>query len=353
MKYSDLFSSIVEQWTAKDGHKVVFYVRSSPGTGKSSLSEDITKSMQKLKNIPDERVITINPSLREPADFLGLPDLSGEVTRWVPPEDLYRIRKGQGPSILRLEELSDADMSVQNPLCRIILDRCAGSMPLSEELYILCTGNRTEDRSGAGRLSTKLGNRMRTLEFDVSTDEWLKWARENGVPATVQMFIKWDDSMLNAFDAKKDINPTPRSWADVSRIPFDSKVFSENLGVLAEHCKGSIGEEAASKFMGFLKLYRDLPDFNKIAKEPEKVKVSTDKQTQYVVVARIISAMQAAEPKKQAALWEQYWIYLKRLDTKELRMMAVNTLCGTCPAILRTNAWKEFAKEFAFVAGIK
>ncbi len=100
-------------------------------------------------------------------------------------------------------------------------------------------------------------------------------------------------------------------------------------------------------------IYRDLPDFSKIATHPDKAKISPNKQAQYVVVARIINAVQAAEPKKQAALWEQYWIYLKRLDTEELRMMAGDTLCQSCPAILRTNAWKEFAKEFAFVAGIR
>lgn len=349
MKYSNIFDSVIAQWGAKDGHKVVFYVRSSPGTGKSSLSDDITKLLQQMRNIPDERVVTINPSLREPADFLGLPDLNGEVTRWVPPEDLYRIRKGQGPSILRLEELSDADMSVQNPLCRIILDRCAGSMPLSEELYIFCTGNRTEDRSGAGRLSTKLGNRMRVLDFDVDVDEWLKWANTHGVPTTVQMYIKWDKQMLNSFDPKKDINPTPRSWADVSRIPFDNPAF--DLATLAEHCKGSIGEEAASKFIGFLRLYRELPNFDKIATSPEKAKVPSDPQTQYVVVARIIEAVKAAEVGKQGKLWDAYWQYLKRLDHAELRMMATNTLCQACPAILRTQAWKEFAKEFSYVAG--
>lgn len=349
MKFSQLHSSIVEQWSAKEGFRTVFYVRSSPGTGKSSLSEAVTQTMQKLKNIPDERVVTINPSLREAADFLGLPDLHGEVTRWVPPEDLYRIRKGQGPSILRLEEISDADMSVQNPLCRIILDRCAGSMPLSEELYILCTGNRTEDRSGANRLSTKLGNRMRTLEFDVSVDEWLKWADANQVPAIVSMFIRWDNSALNAFDSKKDINPTPRSWADVARIPFDSKAF--DMVTLAEHCKGSIGEEAAAKFIGFLTLYKQLPNFDLIRTNPTKATVPHDPQTQFVIVARIIETVKQAKPAEQGALWDTYWKYMKRLPTAELRMMATDTLARACPAILRSKAWSEFAKEFTNIVG--
>ena len=344
MKYSQLKASIVAQLTAPEGHKVAFYVRSSPGTGKSTLMNDIAHTIQQAKGIPDERVVVINPSLREPSDFLGLPDLHGEVTRWVPPEDLYRIRKGQGPSILQLEELSDADMSVQNPLCRMILDRCAGSMPLSEELYILCTGNRTEDRSGANRLSTKLGNRMRVLDFDVSVDEWLEWADTHNVPTTVRMFIAWDKPMLNAFDPKKDINPTPRSWADVARIPFDDPAFTS--AVCAEHVRGAVGEEAAAKFIGFLNLYKNLPNFDDILSRPDKAKVPNDPQTQFVIVARIVDVIKNAEKVAAAKMWEKYWVYLKRLPVAELRMLAVENGRRANPAILRTKAWREFCAEF-------
>lgn len=347
MKYSSLKSSIVAQLTAPEGHKVAFYVRSSPGTGKSTLMNDIAHTLQQMKGIPDERVVVINPSLREPSDFLGLPDLHGEVTRWVPPEDLYRIRKGQGPSILQLEELSDADMSVQNPLCRMILDRCAGSMPLSEELYILCTGNRTEDRSGANRLSTKLGNRMRVLDFDVSVEEWLEWAETHGVPSVIRMFITWDKPMLNAFDAKKDINPTPRSWADVARIPFDDAAFTPD--VVAEHVKGAVGEEAASKFVGFLNLYRDLPNFDDITKHPEKASVPDDPQTQFVIVARILDTFQRAEGVAALKMWDKYWLYIKRLPIAELRMMAFDSARRANAGVLRTKSWSDFAKEFTDV----
>jgi hypothetical protein len=118
-----------------------------------TLSRDIIKSL----GIPPERTVEFNASLREPSDILGIPfkSLDASHSQWLPPEEMYSLRAGTGRCALILEEYSDGIMAMQNALCRVILDRHAGQMPLSKELYIIGTGNRTEDKSGANRVSTK------------------------------------------------------------------------------------------------------------------------------------------------------------------------------------------------------
>ena len=144
MKFSDLKSTILEQF--KTTHEVVPF-----SGGKSSCAREIAQELAVTHKIPSERIIEFNPSLREPCDVLGLPQFHGECTKWLPPEEFWALRQGVGPCVLILEELSDADMNMQNPLCRVVLDRCAGQLRLSDQLFIIATGN----RRSIGRQSTE------------------------------------------------------------------------------------------------------------------------------------------------------------------------------------------------------
>ena len=193
MRFKNLKSSIVAQFNQPEGYKFVPFIVGKPGGGKSSCAREIADEIAKAHHIPPERIVEFNPSLREPSDILGLPDLSGDYSRWIPPKEFYDIRKGQGPSILIIEELSDATMDMQNPLCRVILDRFAGQMPLSEELYIIASGNRTEDKSGASRLSTKLANRMRTLEFTENLEDWASVSGQSLMADISSPLTPWRD----------------------------------------------------------------------------------------------------------------------------------------------------------------
>lgn len=129
MKFQKLKQTIIHQFKAEGGHRVVPFIVGQPGGGKSACAREIAKELQGMFNIPDERVVEFNPSLRDPVDLLGVPFKSedGTHSEWLPPAEFYAIRAGQGPSILILEELSDASITMQNPLCRVILDRCAGT----------------------------------------------------------------------------------------------------------------------------------------------------------------------------------------------------------------------------------
>ena len=282
MKYSDIKSSILAQFAAEGGNKVVPLIVGKPGGGKSSVAREIAHELAQAHGIPTERIIEFNPSLREPSDILGLPDLSGEYSRWVPPKEFYDIRQGTGAAILIIEELTDAMMDMQNPLCRIILDRHAGQMALTNELFIIASGNRTEDKSGASRLSTKLANRMRMLQFEENLADWIDWALGAGINPAIIGFLRWKPNLLSDFDPNRSCNPTPRSWEDVSRIPL-----TLSKSVYREHVTGAIGEGAATEFMSFLRIMNNLPDYDRIKTHPEEAAIPRDPATMYALAVRI------------------------------------------------------------------
>ena len=329
MRYKDIASSVTAQLLADNGHRVVPFIVGKPGGGKSTVCREIAANIAKAKKIPNERIIEFNPSLREPCDIMGLPDTKGEYSRWCPPEEFYRIRKGEGPSILILEELSDATMDMQNPLCRVILDRFAGNMALSDELYIIASGNRTEDRSGASRLSTKLANRMRTIEFQENLDDWVSWASDHGINPTIIGFLRWKPNLLSDFDPTRSVNPTPRSWEDVSRIP---ETFS--VSVFLEHVKGAVGEGAAAEYTGFLKIVNTLPDWDVVKADPANAPLPADPATVYAVCCRIAQEVTKTTLPKM-------WMYVERL-AKEYQVV----FWKMAPKPMRdTKLFQTFARE--------
>lgn len=336
MKFSDLKSSILRQFAEANGHKCVPYITGAPGGGKSACAREIANELAAIHNIPESRIIEFNPSLREPTDILGLPSLKGDHSEWLPPQEFFAIRAGEGPSILIVEELSDATMDMQNPLCRVLLDRHAGQLPLSEQLYIVATGNRTEDRSGANRLSTKLANRLRVLDFTENLDDWLDWASRNGVNPVLRAFIRFRPDLLSSFDPKRDRNPTPRSWEDVSRIPMDL-----SPDVLFEHVKGAAGEGAAAEYCGFVRIFNELPSIEGILKDPKNAPVPTSPDVLFATSAKLLSL---TDKKNVAKIYD----FVQRMP-KDYEIAFIFEAERQFDWLCRTKVWQDFALRNASV----
>ena len=99
MRYSGIKKSILEQFRAEGGNKVVPFILGAPGGGKSACAREIIAEL----DINPDHVVEFTASLRDPVDVLGTPNNNGEYTRWVPPEEFYRLREGVGRAALILE----------------------------------------------------------------------------------------------------------------------------------------------------------------------------------------------------------------------------------------------------------
>ena len=175
MKYSNIKTSIVSQFKATN--HVVPFLLGAPGGGKSACARDALRTL----GFDESNTVEFVASLRDPVDVLGTPNNTGEYTKWVPPEEFYKLRQGVGRCALLLEELSDAPVPMQNALCGVIYDRRAGQLQLSDQLFIIATGNRTEDKSGANRITSKLAGRTRRFDFTENVDDWTEWALDNEI----------------------------------------------------------------------------------------------------------------------------------------------------------------------------
>lgn len=332
MKYSHIKTSIHEQFKAKDGNKIVPFILGAPGGGKSACARDVISEL----DIDPDKIVEFTASLRDPVDVLGTPNNTGDYTRWVPPEEFYKLRAGQGRAALILEELSDAPIPMQNALCGIIYDRRAGNLPLSNELFIIATGNRTEDKSGANRITSKLANRTRRFDFVENIDDWTEWALDNNIDPVLIQFLRFRPGLLSDFDANRFANPTPRSWERVNLIPADLE-----SGLFFDNCAGEVGEGAAAEYTGFKRIYEALPNMDALLLDPKGAEVPTDPAVLYAITGAL--ARKATKDN-----FDRVTAFTNRLSP-EFGVMTVKDAIKLQPAIKSSRSFIEWASKNAEV----
>lgn len=332
MNFNNIKTSVLEQFKVDGGNAVVPFILGAPGGGKSACAREIVAEL----GIEPDKVVEFTASLRDPVDVLGVPDNTGEYTRWVPPQEFYNLRQGVGRSALILEELSDAPVPMQNALCGVIYDRRAGNLKLSDQLFIIATGNRTEDKSGANRITSKLANRTRRFDFQENIDSWTEWALDADIDPVLIQFLRFRPGLLSDFDANRFANPTPRAWERVDLIPdsLDSGLFFDNVA-------GEVGEGAAAEFTGFRRIYMSLPDIDSILLSPTDAEVPKDPATLYALTG-------ALARKSTKDNFDRVSKYLSRLSP-EFNVMCTKDAIKLQPTIKHSRSFVEWASANAEV----
>ncbi len=180
------------------------------GIGKSEIIHEVGESLGFV--IKDVRV-----ALLDPVDLRGVPSVDNGTTKWNPP--VFLPKEDDPKTLLFLDELPHGTPSVQNALFQLIKDRQLGEYTLPESTVIVSAGNRVQDKAGANRVNTALGDRFIHLTLDPCVDEWRKWALSSGkiLPEIIN-YLKYRPENLFVFDPKATVNTTPRSWEYASRI---------------------------------------------------------------------------------------------------------------------------------------
>ena len=328
MRYSNIKKSVVEQFKAPQGNKIVPFILGAPGGGKSACARDI------MSELGLDHVVEFTASLRDPVDVLGTPNNTGEYTRWVPPEEFYKLRTGRVGLIL--EELSDAPIPMQNALCGVIYDRRAGNLQLSDNLFVIATGNRTEDKSGANRITSKLANRTRRFDFQENLEDLTAYALDNDWKTDLIQFLRFRPGLISDFDANRFANPTPRSWERVNLVPdsLDASLFLENV-------IGEVGEGAAAEYVGFRRIYSQLPNIDALLLDPKNAQVPTDPAVRYAITG-------ALARKATVDNIDRVTAYTARLPA-EFAVMTIKDAIKLTPKITSTRAFIEWSTANAEV----
>lgn len=259
------------------------YLWGPPGVGKSSLVRQA--AAQDGREVCDLRAV-----LLDPVDLRGLPSINGDrQAHWCQPAFLPHDPDSRG--VLFLDELAQAPPLVQAACLQLTLDRRIGEYQLPEGWTVVAASNRAEDRAGAHRLITPLLNRFVHLDLEVSHEDWQTWAVQAGLAPVACSFLRYRPALLFDFDptAGKRSFPTPRSWHFVSEV-----VAVTPADLLFPVVAGCVGEGAAAEFVGFVKIFQQLPDPGTVLANPQGTPVPSNPAILYALCGALTEACRKA-----------------------------------------------------------
>ena len=305
------------------------FIHGSPGIGKSYIVNDIAK--QNGLEIVDVRL-----SQLDAVDLRGIPTISNEQTKWMPPVFLPTEEDSEG--ILFLDELNSAPLSVQAAIYQLVLDRKIGEYTMPKGWRIVCAGNKIDDKGIVFKLPSPLINRMVHFVLEAKYDDFKAWAIKNSIHPFIIGFLGFRPDLLSSeVPSSSEINPafcTPRAWSMLSNI-----IGSNNeINTIQPIVYGTVGYGAGIEFISFVKVYKTLPDIDAILKG-ESDAVPEEPSALYALCAAIIEKYDSQGQAKN--LFE----YSKYLPV-EFAVMLIKDLILKDESIAELDEFEEWLENY-------
>jgi len=257
----------------------------SPGVGKSDAVKQVAEKM-------GLELIDVRALLFDPVDLRGVPYVGKQgQTEWATPA--FLPTKGKG--ILFIDELPNAPPTVQAAFYQLILDRKLADYVMPDGWAVVAAGNRQTDRAATHAMPSPLANRFVHVEAEPNLDEFTTWALRSGINLQIISFLRFKTDMLSNFVPTERAFPSPRSWAILS----DVLKHTEGQDFEFDLIKGTVGEGAAVEFLGFTRIWNELPNIRDILDSPLDTKVPTAVAAKYAVVTSL--GVQVDTPEKFTA----------------------------------------------------
>lgn len=287
-----------------------------PGVGKSEIIAQVADTMGYA--LLDRRV-----SYMMPEDFFGLPfaDRDSKSTIRLVPDiiaDVVRLNTETGkPVLLLLDELTSAGTPGVFAACyQLILNRCLANAHLPADTRIIAAGNRASDKGVVYEMPMPLANRMAHVEYGGPTwDEFEVWSVGNEVHPVVMAFLKQQPQYLcNKITTKgnKDgRNPTPRSWAFLSRKMHAADQLKLSHDTRLRTTAATVGDEAALKLETVMRLADKMVPFDVLLSRPDTAPVPDDLASSYLLMTMV------AQRIEKQTQFDKVFTYIERMP-KEL-----------------------------------
>jgi hypothetical protein len=340
--------------------KAVTYIEGPPGVGKSSCPVQAARQMDwdciVLPPAPTIEPVDLRGALKaitkqDAIDFDLGEDAIGTTVAF-PPD--FLPRSVSKTTLIVIDDIPTAMPAVQAALFQLLLDRKLGNYIVPENVHFVLTGNRVEDRAGASRTLTALDSRVNRINLDVSFADWINWAVANDIAPEVIAFHRFKSGeYLWKFDPKQKVNPLPRTWEFLSKklkVVQSQRASGINIPseLETEWYQGDVGAEAANLFIGFTRVFEDMPDPRECLKNPKTAKVPTDIGAS-ICVATALSNLVTVES------FPNLLIYLSRLE-KEYEVLCLQDSINKNKALKETKAyvnWSLTNKTVLLGQGVK
>ena len=314
------------------GAKRTVCIEGPPGGGKTTITQEVARDLG-LQYIERHMPTMLVEDFGIP--YLGDETLTYKIPDWFPAVG-SKHDTGTG-GVLCFDDRNQANADLQKVLANICQARNLHGVPMAGGWSVVSTGNRQSDRAGANRVLSHLRNRETVLELETHLDDSSAWMLANGVAPEVVSFLRFRPNLLHDFDPQRDCNPTPRSWVEgvsavLGVVPPDAEY---------ECFKGAVGEGAAAEFVGFLRIFRKLPNPDTILLTPDTSEVPTDPATLYALSGAL--AIRASDSN-----FARVCTYCERMPP-EFSVLTVTMACRRNAALASTAAFTQWAVKHQHV----
>lgn len=276
-----------------------------------------------------------------PEDVGGLPfadPKKEQVVRLMPDiiSKCWAVHEETGkPVLLFMDEFTSGVPSIMAACYQVVLDRCAAGFELPPGTRIIAAGNTAKDRGVVFEMPRPMANRMMIVEFNGPTwPEFEEYGFKTGIHPAVMTFLRQQPEYLCGkvnVDDEEGRNPTPRSWAAVSRMLHSAdktKIALPDRMFLASSC---VGDHSALQFEATLRLQDKLVSFEEVLQDPKNAPVyPKDLAASYMQLTMMISRLE--KPEQFSKVLE----YVERMP-RELIGVFLKSLLYVKPKLILTR----------------
>jgi len=220
------------------------------------------------------KLIDVRLANFDPIEVKGLPVVHNGETVWGTPS--WFPTNNTEEVILFFDEIFNAPPAVQNVALQILLDRQLHQVRLGDRVRIVAAGNRGDDGTFTAKVSTALATRLAIIDIEVDPQDWIEWAREQGLVPELVAAVEYNPKVL-VFN--KNSRSTPRTVSKLARLvgrlaTTQSRPVHE---MVRQFGPAVIGESAAIELAAFIELMetvnpRDVVERGVIPKFPDAAK---------------------------------------------------------------------------------
>lgn len=304
-------------------------IKGAPGIGKTEIVVAAAKEARAA-------IVIMHPAVSDPIDFKGLPAIVNNLAEFLPYGQLRKLVDATEKTICFIDDIGQAPHAVQAAIMQLIQQREIDGHKISDHVVFCGATNDSSHMAGVTSILEPVKSRWHTIvELHADQVEWVRWAQKANIREEILAFVMFRGmEVLSNFKPTRDLSnsPSPRTVAAAAAL-FAAGLHS--LPVLA----GACGEGWAAEFLGFLKVYRTLPDPEECIKNPKTAPVPSTEDAATLFALAVALSLRATKS-NFAAVTE----YLKRMP-KEHEVFAVRDALARENALQNTGAFTNWAVE--------
>jgi hypothetical protein len=320
---------------------VPVFLEGNPGTAKSSIVEGLCRSL-------DRHCETVLASLREPADFGGLPVVTPEGVVLHAPRFAQTLAKA-ARGVLFLDEITHAAPAVQAALGRVVLDRVVGDCDMGRHKTSIVLAGNSANSGGCNPVIEMLNNRCAHVEWHLPLKSWLDgcltgfedptgirlpadWhaAHFPTAMARIRSFIEKNPTLAETTEeaaATAKAYPTLRSWTNAATAVAAAQAAGHgpNSEVAADLVISLVGEGAGRAYCTWVQA-QDLADPEEVLANAATFVLPTRGDRISTLLDGVVAACLAKggrTDKEIAARYAAAWVVVARVSDAGFRDIVV------------------------------